>query len=187
MYRMSLTAFQKLTRTLGKDIIVVEVYCPVDEPSIPEIVVAVGIVRYLSGSKCLDLKTAYGLSLSSVYRCSQGDLFIVAVNASPELDIKMPTTLPEIANVATDFSAVSTANLVRGCVFFIDGILGISKRPTMKESSGDPRSFYSDHYDVYGLNVQAVCDVNCRFLFFGVVAPGKCGDQVAFECTPIFE
>jgi hypothetical protein len=92
-YRMSLAAFQKLTRILGKDIIVDEVYCPVDEPIVPEIVVAVAI-RYLSGGKCLDLKTAYGLSLLSVYRCM--DLFIVAVNASPELDIKMPVTVPKL-------------------------------------------------------------------------------------------
>ncbi len=110
-YRMSLAAFQKLTRRLGKDIIVDEVYCPVDEPIVPEIVVAV-VIRYLSGGKCLDLKTAYGLSLLSVYRYR--DLFIVAVNASPELDIKMPATVPEIAKVATDFAAVSTVKLVRG-------------------------------------------------------------------------
>ena len=71
-----------------------------------------------------------------------------------------------------------------GC---IDGFRAISKRPTMKESNGNPRSFYSGHYDVYGLNVQAVCDVNCCFLFFGVVAPGKCGNQVAFERTLLFE
>jgi len=183
-YRMSLAAFQKLTRILGNNIVVDDAYCPVDEPIIPEIVVAVGI-RYLSGGKCLDLKTAYGLSLSSVYRCR--DLFIVAVNVSPELDIRMPVTLPEIEKVATEFAAVSTDNLVRGCVGCIDGFLAISKRPTMKESSGHPRSFFSGHYGVYGLNVQVVCDVKCRFLFFGVVAPGKCGDQVAFERTPLFE
>jgi DDE superfamily endonuclease len=35
--------------------------------------------------------------------------------------------------------------------------------------------------------VQAVCDAKCRFQFFGVVAPGKCGDQVAFERTPLFQ
>jgi hypothetical protein len=125
------------------------------------------------------------VSVLSVYWCR--DLFIVAVNASPELDLKMPVTVPEIAKVATDFAALSTANLVRGCVGCIDGFFAISKRRTMMESSGHPRSFFSDHYGVYGLNVQAVCDVNCCFLFFGVVAPGKCGNQVAFERTPLFE
>ena len=33
----------------------------------------------------------------------------------------------------------------------------------------------------YGLNVQAVCDSNYCFLYFGLVAPGKCPDQKSFE------
>ena len=183
-YRMSLPAFQKLTHILGKSIIVDESYCPVHECIFPEIIIAVGL-RYLSGGRCLDLKTAYGLSLSSVYRCR--NLFISAVNKCPELDIKMPLTLSEIEKVAKDFAAVSTANLVRGCVGCIDGFLAITKRPTMKESMNQPKAFFSGHYGVFGLNVQAVCDIKCRFLFFGVVAPGKCGDQVAFERTPLFQ
>ena len=39
----------------------------------------------------------------------------------------------------------------------------------------------------YGLNVQAVCNSNCCFLYFGVVAPGKCPDQKAFERTKRFQ
>jgi hypothetical protein len=183
-YRMTLQSFQKLTRVLGKNIVADESCCPVHEHIYPEIVVAVGL-RYLSGGKCLDLKTGYGLSLTSVYRCR--NLFIYAVNVCPELDINMPATLTDIENVAKDFAAVSTSNLVRGCVGCIDGFLAITKRPTMKESMGKPTSFHSGHYGVYGLNVQAVCDIQCRFMFFGVVAPGKCGDQVAFERTPLFE
>jgi hypothetical protein len=65
--------------------------------------------------------------------------------------------------------------------------LAITKRPTMKESMGKPGAFFSGHYGVFGLNVQAVCDIKCRFQFFGLVAPGKCGDQVAFERTPLFQ
>ncbi len=43
-----------------------------------------------------------------------------------------------------------------------------------------PGAFFSG---VFGLNVQVVC---C-FQWFGVVTPGKCGDQVAFEQTPLFQ
>jgi hypothetical protein len=150
----------------------------------PEIDVAVGL-QYLSGGKCLDLKTAYGLSLSSVYRC--WDLFILAVNQCPELDIKMPATRANMEKVAKAFASVSTGNLVRGCFGCIDGFLAITKQPTKKESMGKPGAFFSGHYSVFGLNVQAVCDIKCCFQFFGVVAPGKCGDQVAFERTPLFQ
>ena len=39
----------------------------------------------------------------------------------------------------------------------------------------------------HALNVQAVCISNCCFLYFGVVAPGKCPDQKAFERTKLFQ
>ena len=38
----------------------------------------------------------------------------------------------------------------------------------------------------YEINVQAVCDADSRFIYFGVIAPGKYSDQVAFERTSIF-
>jgi hypothetical protein len=37
----------------------------------------------------------------------------------------------------------------------------------------------------HGLNVQAICDSDGCFTSFGVVAPGKASDQVAFEQTSI--
>ena len=73
----------------------------------------------------MDLKTAYGLSLLLVYRCR--DLFILAVNQCPELDIRMPATRANMEKVAKDFAAVSTGNLVRGCVGCINGFLAITK------------------------------------------------------------
>ena len=49
-------------------------------------------------------------------------------------------------------------------------------------------SYYSGHYESYGLNCQAVCDSNLKFLFFGVVAPGKTNDNVAFpRCIELFK
>jgi hypothetical protein len=38
----------------------------------------------------------------------------------------------------------------------------------------------------YGINFLAVCDANSRFIYFGLIAPGKCSDQVAFEQNSIF-
>jgi hypothetical protein len=47
--------------------------------------------------------------------------------------------------------------------------------------------FMSGHYGMFGLNCQAVCNANEKFLFFGVVAPGKTNDNIAFECTKLKE
>jgi hypothetical protein len=50
-----------------------------------------------------------------------------------------------------------------------------------------PASIFSGHYMAHGLTVQAICDSDCCFTFFGVVAPGKASDQVAFEQTSIHQ
>ena len=56
----------------------------------------------------------------------------------------------------------------------------------MEESEGNPRSYFSGHYNKHGLNVQAACDSRCRFIFFSIAAPGKTPDQLAFERTLFF-
>ena len=185
-YRMSVNAFRTLRDLLGPSIDLKAYRSPVPEPIYPELVMAVGI-RYLSGGKCLDLKNAYGLSLPSVYRIR--DMFVDAVNSCPDLidRIKLPQTVEEMNEVASGFENRSTSQLIRGCIGCIDGFLATTTRPTMKDANNNPTAFLSGHYGLFGLNVQAVCDCRSRFLFFGVVAPGKCGDQVAFERTPLLD
>ena len=47
---------------------------------------------------------------------------------------------------------------------------------------------FQDTTRVTGLNCQAVCDSNLKFIFFGVVAPGKTNDNVAFpRCINLYQ
>ena len=179
---MSRTAFEKLRDMLGDMIIVQAHRCPVPEALYPEIIMAIGL-GYPSGDKCLDLKNVYNVSLPSVYRIC--DPFINAVNSCPELikGSKLPETVGEMAAIAAAFECLGTSGLIRGYVGCIDGFLAATARPKMGDSNNNPNAYDSGHYGMYGLNVQAVYDNQFRFPFFGVVATGKCGDQVAFECT----
>ena len=65
-----------------------------------------------------------------------------------------------------------------GTVGPIDGLFIKTKAPSRKEV-GNVRSYFSGHYESYGLNCQAVCDSNLKFMFFGVIAPGSCNDNIA--------
>ena len=38
------------------------------------------------------------------------------------------------------------------------------------------RSYFPEHYQTYGVNIQAMCDHNCHLLFIGVAGPGIMGD-----------
>ena len=40
-------------------------------------------------------------------------------------------------------------------------------------------SYFSGHYQTYGVNIQAACDHNCPILFIGIAGPGIMGDRQA--------
>jgi hypothetical protein len=52
--------------------------------------------------------------------------------------------------------------------------------PTKNEAK-NVQSFFSGHYQSYGVNIQAACDHNCRFQFIGVAGPGVMGDRDAIN------
>ena len=183
-YRMSHRAFKKLTSMLEIQIAGNYSKCGTSEPIIPEIVVAIGL-RWLAGGSYIDIRHADGCSIASLYRCR--DLFIDAVLNCGELEIVFPKEKEEFIKLASSFECKSSEGMMRGCVGAIDGFLATINRPTIVESGNNPGSFFSGHYMTYGINVQAVCDADSRFIYFGVIAPGKCSDQVAFERTSIFD
>ena len=61
-----------------------------------------------------------------------------------------------------------------------DGYLLKIYTPT-RAAAGNVRSYFSGHYQCYGMNVQAVCDSKCRFIFFGVASPGSTNDRQAIK------
>ena len=187
-YRMSLDAFNKLVHLLHP-----KISCDVKKsynscgylgisPIYPEMVVAIGIC-WLAGGSYLDLKNAYGCSRTSIYRAR--DLFLDAVNSCKELNLVFPQTTEEIKKAKRSFKKKSSNGIHPGCIGAIDGFLAKIKCPTMKECNMNPKSYYSGHYSTHGLNVQAVCDVRCRFIFFAVAAPGSTANQTAFEKTAL--
>ena len=71
---------------------------------------------------------------------------------------------------------------MRDCVTVLDGYHLQTITPSKKEVHS-VQSYFSGHYQTYGVNIQAVCDHNCRFLFIGVTGPGVMGDpQAIHEC-----
>ena len=81
---------------------------------------------------------------------------------------------------AHGFWSISTASCVCGCVGAIDGWLLRTACPS-KKFTNNPTSFFSGHYLHYGLNVQAVCNHECKFSFISVATPGSQPDINAVE------
>ena len=66
------------------------------------------------------------------------------------------------------------------CVAVLDSYHMAIATPPKKEVH-NIKSYFSGHYQTYGINIQVACDHNCRFLFIGVGGPGIMGDREAVK------
>jgi hypothetical protein len=107
---------------------------------------------------------------------------IDAVNRCPDLALKLPQLLEDLRNVAGKFASLSRDRLLNGCVFTLDGCLGQIKVPGSKETP-NASSYFSGHYQVYGLNAQATCNAQSRFNHVCVLCPGGSGDSRAYQAS----
>jgi hypothetical protein len=109
------------------------------------------------------------------------------VNEAPALNIQLPGTPEEWENIRSGFAQKSFNELFHGCVGVMDGFFQPTIAPTRKECQGNVTAYYLGHYESYGLNCQAACDADLRYLYFGVVGPGKTNDNVAFpRCVELY-
>ena len=176
-YRMSLGTFKKLHNILYP---LLNRQCHkcqkgIQPVSVP-IIIATGL-RWHTGSRADDLKHIFGLSRTKVYNCVKK--FREAVLAFKDLAIRMPESLEEWNKIKDGFLQKSSHGLMNGCVGALDGFFQKCNAPSKKEVS-NVISFYSGHYESYGLNCQALCDSRLHFMYFGVVAPGSTNYNIAF-------
>ena len=103
-YRMSHDAFVKMLNLLRTkltcDCARSTISC--SDPIYPELVMAIGL-RYLAGGSYIDIRHAYHISVSSLFRCR--DIFFNAVNTCPELEISFPETPEAIDEAMLAFKA----------------------------------------------------------------------------------
>ena len=96
-----------------------------------------------------------------------------AIHASPQLDIKFPTTDEEQQKLADEFKSKSSVGICH-CVGAIDGILIWIHKPTASDCEAlgfGPIKFFCGRKKKYGLNMQAVCDARRRFLWVDLKYP----------------
>ena len=145
-----------------------------------EHVVANGL-RILGGGRPKDQRHIVGMSRDASYKsfCS----FLDAVNSAPELDIKMPSTPDEWDEIYQEYRSKSTHEIMAGCVGCLDGFFQRTNKPTKLEVA-NVISYYSGHYESYGINCQACVRANLQFMYFGVVSPGSTNDNISFPLAP---
>jgi hypothetical protein len=180
--RMSLVSFYKLLQLIKEKIKVDVVQADHrGGPILPEICLFCTL-RWLAGGSYLDIYAITKVSISSFYRVVYKTM--QAINNCSSLDIKFPKTSLECKSVADGFRSISTKEAITNCIGVIDGYLLRIYTPP-KADAGNVRCFFSGHYQCYGINIQAICNHNCRFLFFSLAAPGSTNDRDAVLETGI--
>jgi hypothetical protein len=137
-------------------------------------------MRILYGEAPKSLAQLFRVSFSSVTDAFY--LFLVRIGNCDELDfgVKVPTT-EELEVRAYEFSRKSShPTIFRHCVEAIDGLLIRINCPKFET---DQRNFYSGHKLDYGLNLQASCDANCKFVNASMCCAGSANDINAFNAS----
>jgi len=101
-----------------------------------------------------------------------------AILDSAELAYKFPETAQELNEPTQGFAALSSHGAIKGCVACLDGYLLQIKVPA-KAETGNVKAYFSGHYQTYGINIQATCDHQCRFVYAALTAPGGANDIAA--------
>ena len=79
---------------------------------------------------------------------------------------------------------------MNGYVDAIDDFFQRTLTPRKKDCAKNQTAYVSGQYEHYGVNCLGICDVEGRYLFFGVASPRKRNDALSFVnagCRKIFE
>jgi len=174
--RMDKDSFDKLLSYICNDLLVDEKQANRrGGPVTPESCLCCTL-RWLAGGSHLDIADIAGISKTAFYTVTWRT--IAALVMCPQLSIHFPTAEKELLEAVGGFASTSTECATKNCVGVVDGHLMRIKVPNKKEVP-NVRSFFSGHYQCYGVNIQAVADHHSRFVFFAVAGPGVIKDREA--------
>ena len=194
-YRMSYSTFGQLLRVLSSKIRhavtkvkgrIVDQNLSPNENSIPngriEESVRLGCaLRYFAGGSPYDLMTTFGISHTEVFVSVWS--VVEAINHSEGMDIRYPSCKEKQHEIAKQYATASSAGF-GCCAGAIDGILIWLEKPTKKhaeEAGIGQGKLLCGRKHKFGLNCQAVSDVNGRILDISIVYGGASSDLLAFE------
>ena len=143
-------------------------------------------IRYFAGGSPQDLMASHGIGYSSVYD-SVWEV-VDAVNQCDQIAITF-TSHEKQQQIASRFAQKSDVGF-DNCVGCIDGILIWTNQPTknvVEEVGLGPKKFLCGRKKKFGLNMQAICDDQRRFIDTEISHPASTSDYLAFSTSSICE
>jgi hypothetical protein len=140
-------------------------------------------LRYFAGGSSYDISLTHGVSHTEVFNSVW--IVVEAVNKCSEFDIKFPSDHAKQREIAAGFAYKSTACFDM-CAGAIDGILIWIEKPSARDcdtAGCGPQKFFCGRKKKYGLNMQATCDSEGKFLDVSIHHPGATSDYLAFSTS----
>ena len=136
-------------------------------------------LRYFAGASPYDLVVTHGVSMTSIFYSIWG--VVDCINKCSQLDIIFPDYEKQ-QGIAKGFRKKSGADFST-VIGAIDGILIWILKPLLTEcqlANCGEASFNCSRKDKYGLNMQAICDDELRFIYIDLSWPGATADYMAW-------
>jgi DDE superfamily endonuclease len=135
----------------------------------------------LGGGRRLESMRTHGLSMSTTY--DNFHRVIRAINSHPALEIRCDNSESGLQSRGEGFMERSSYDIFQYCTGAIDGLAIHIRCPSRLEVVNQAR-FYSSNKKKYYLNMQGVCDSQCRFIAVTCKHVGSTNDAVAFsQCS----
>ena len=155
------------------------------EPITSTMIVMISL-HYLAGDTVSSLNDIFGPSTDYINQCINKFLDAVDFCNHPMLTCDLlPKTPDELKKSADKWVKKSSAfMLFYGTVGAIDGFLQTTQKP---KGVPNPTDYRSGHYNKFGINVQAICDVRLWFIYLSTAAPGGKMTPVLFSGWTTFK
>jgi hypothetical protein len=134
----------------------------------------------LGGGRVLEAMRTHGLAKTTVI--SNFRTVVRAINSCDALRISCDNSLESLRARADGFQSRSANDLFKYCTGAIDGIAITIRAP---KGIIDQRRFYSGNKKKYCINMQGVCDSECRFIAMTCKHVGSTNDVVAFTYSSL--
>lgn len=144
-------------------------------------------LRQLYGEKKKSMVDVFKISPTS---CRAAFMDVIArINKCKVLEGRIYSTDHSVEVLERRAAAFATRSLYptifRHAVGAIDGLFIRTHQPKAKEV-GNVRTYWSGHKKAFGLNMQGVCDAQCRFIGFSCNTPGSTNDYVAYRHSFVY-
>ena len=183
-FRMSFLTFQAFFNTIKSDLRKVMkrtgwTHCT--NGIIPYATRVAVTLRYFAGGDPYDLAPLWGISNTEVF--NSVDDVTDAINSCKDLKLEYPDDHHVQKSITDGFKSKSVPGF-DCCAGAIDGMLIWTHAPNLSDCDDlgvGQKKFFCGRKHKFGLNFQAVCDHESRFLDISILYGAACSDLLAFE------